>query len=159
MNKRMKISVLGSHAVAIAELQENDAPNICAAFWNALEKPIEEKAIHAMYAGREVFMDLSEGNRNFDGPNLPLENPTAYPVAGDIAWGYFPPHAERGQSEGLWDLAFVYGPEATFDSSLGLRPISVWACITEGLEGFAEQCARIRSDDGPKVLRLEREAA
>jgi hypothetical protein len=156
MAKKMKISVLGTAVAAVAELQEDDAPHIAPAFWEALAKPIEEKVIHAMYAGREVFMALSPGSRNFDARSLPVENATAYPSAGDIAWGFFPAHSEREQPEDLWDLAFVYGREATFDSSQGLRPISVFACITEGLDAFAEQCGRIRSHDGPKTFRLER---
>ena len=156
MTKRMKITVLDGDVTAIAELQEADAPKISAAFWDGLATPIEEKTIHAMFAGREVFMALSPKNRHFDAPSLPIENATAYPSPGDIAWGFFPAHSERGQSEDLWDLAFVYGREVTFDSSLGIRPISVFACITEGLDRFAEQCARIRSDDGPKMMRLER---
>jgi hypothetical protein len=152
----MKITVLDRNVTAIAEFQEADAPHICRAFWEGLATPIEEKTIHAMYAGREVFMALGLENRHFDAASLPIENATAYPSPGDIAWGFFPAHTERGQSEDLWDLAFVYGNEVTFDSSLGIRPISVFACITDGLEQFAEECARIRSDDGPKILRLER---
>jgi hypothetical protein len=152
----MKITVVNRGVSAVADLLEEDAPHISAAFWDGLATPIEEKTIHAMFAGREVFMALSPENRRFDARSLPIENATAYPSPGDIAWGFFPAHSEKGQSEDLWDLAFVYGQEVTFDSSLGIRPISVFACITEGLEGFAEECARIRSHDGPKVLRLER---
>lgn len=150
------IEVLGTDVKAIAELQEDDAPQTCAALWKAMEVPIEAKFIHAMYAGPEVFTDLPSENRLFDPTAVPRENATAYPSPGDIAWLYLPPHEERGQDKEFWDLAIAYGREVTFDSSLGIRPISVWACITEGLPELAVQLARIRSDDGPKTLRLSR---
>jgi len=157
MARRISIEVLGTEVKAIAELEDEDAPQTCEALWGALAVPLEAKAIHAMYAGREVFIsDFPKVNRTFDAKNLPRENATAYPSAGDIGWLYLPPHDERGKKEAVWDLAFPYGREVTFDSSLGIRPITVWAHIVEGLDGFAEQCARIRSDDGPKMFRISR---
>lgn len=156
MPKRLKIEVLGTDVTAIAELQENDAPETCAALWKALERPIEAKAIHAMYAGPEVFMNIPPENRVFDPTAVPRENATAYPSPGDMAWLYLKAHEERDQPEDFWDLAIAYGREVTFDSALGIRPISVWACITEGLPELAVQLGRIRSDDGPKMLRISR---
>jgi len=157
MIRRISIEVLGTKAKAIAELEDEDAPQTCEALWGALKVPLEAKAIHAMYAGREVFLqDFPKANRTFDPKSLRRENATAYPSAGDIGWLYLPPHEERGKAKEVWDLAFAYGREVTFDSSLGIRPITVWAHITEGLDEFAEQCARIRSDDGPKTLRIQR---
>jgi len=157
MSRRISIEVLGTKVKAIAELEDEDAPQTCEALWGALAVPLEAKAIHAMYAGREVFIpDFPKVNRTFNPKVLPRENATAYPSAGDIGWLYCPPHDERGKRSEVWDLAFVYGREVTFDSSLGIRPITVWAHITEGLGEFAEQCARIRSDDGPKTLRVQR---
>ncbi|HOI22308.1 hypothetical protein SDC9_16562 [bioreactor metagenome] len=157
MNRRISIEVLGTNVKAIAELYEDDAPKTCETLWGALKNPLEAKAIHAMYAGPEVFIsDFPESNKTFDPKALPLENATAYPSPGDIGWLYIPPHNERGQRKEIWDFAFVYGRGVTFDSVLGIRPITVWAHIVEGLDEFAVQCARIRSDDGPKVLRVKR---
>ncbi len=157
MSRRISIEVLGTKVKAIAELEDEDAPQTCEALWGALAVPLEAKAIHAMYAGREVFIpNFPMVNRTFNPKVLPRENATAYPSAGDIGWLYCPPHDERGKRDEVWDFAFVYGREVTFDSSLGIRPITVWAHIIEGLEAFAEQCARIRSDDGPKMLRVQR---
>jgi hypothetical protein len=158
MSRLISIEVLGTKVKAIAVLEDEDAPRTCEALWGALAVPLEAKAIHAMYAGREVFIpDFPKVNCTFDPKALPRENATAYPTAGDIGWLYCPPHEERGRRNEMWDLAFVYGPEVTFDSSLGIRPITVWAHIIEGLAGFAEQCALIRSNDGPKMFRVQRE--
>jgi hypothetical protein len=157
MNRRISIEVMGTNVKAIAELEDEDAPQTCDAMWGALAVPLVAKAIHAMYAGKEVFIpDFPAVNKTFDAAALPRENATAYPSAGDIGWLYCPPHNERGKKGEVWDLAFAYGREVTFDSSLGIRPITVWAHIVDGLEGFAEQCARIRSDDGPKVFKVQR---
>ena len=46
--------------------------------------------------------------------NMPQENATVYPAAGDICWGYFPPYTERGFGEGVWDIAIIYGRETRF---------------------------------------------
>jgi hypothetical protein len=154
--KRMKITVVGTDVVAYAELQEDDAPRTCEVLWEALASPIEEKVIHGMYSGPEVFMVLSPGNRNFDAKSIPRESATAYPSPGDIGWGFFPPHNERGQADEVWDIAFAYGRAVLFTSGQGIRPIGVWARITEGLDGFAEECSRIRTHCEPKTVRLER---
>jgi hypothetical protein len=156
MAKRFKVEVLGTDVTAIAELQEQSAPRTCEALWRALEKPFQGKAIHAMYAGHEVFMGIPEENRTFDAEALPREAATAYPLPGDVLFGYFPAYMERDQPDALWEIVFVYGRETVMDSSLGIRPICVFAQIVEGLPEFAEQCARIRSDDGPKTFRVSR---
>ena len=97
MPKQIKLELVGSGVTAVAELQESHAPQTCKALWGALATPLEGKVIHAMYAGREVFMDMPEVNRTFDPTVIPRENATAYPVAGDIAWAYFGPYTERGE--------------------------------------------------------------
>ena len=139
----------------MAELQEVDAPKTTAALWEALEQPIETTGIHAMWAGREIMIDVPETNRAFDPEAIPLENATVYPAAGDICWGYFPPYAERGFGDGVWDIAIVYGRETRFDVPLGMVALNIWAVIVDGLDEFAEQCAKVRTE-GLKAFRLSR---
>jgi hypothetical protein len=155
LGRRISIEVVGSGARAIAELQESDAPKTCTALWAALEGPIETHGIHAMWAGREIMLDIPSENHKFDPTEVPLENATVYPAAGDICWGYFPPYTERGFAEGVWDIAIIYGRETRFYVPLGMYPLNIWACITEGLDGFAEQCARVRTE-GLKTFRVAR---
>lgn len=155
MTKRISITVVEYGVTAIAELQEKDAPKTTAALWKALEVPLEHKGIHAMWAGREIMVEVPEANHRFDPTSVPLENATVYPAAGDICWGYFPPYTERGFGEGVWDIAIIYGRETRFYIPLGMLPLNIWACITENLDEFARACARVRTE-GLKTFRIER---
>ena len=155
VTKRISITVVEHEVTAIAELQEKDAPKTTAALWKALEVPIENKGIHAMWAGREIMLEVPEANHRFDPVSVPLENATVYPAAGDICWGYFPPYTERGFGEGVWDVAIIYGRETRFYIPLGMLPLNIWACITENLDEFARACARVRIE-GLKTFRIER---
>ena len=105
MAKRVAIEFVESGVTAIAEVQENDAPKTTTALWASLAQPIETTGIHAMWAGREIVLDVPETNQVFDPEAIPLENATVYPAAGDICWGYFPPCAERGFAHGIWNVA------------------------------------------------------
>lgn len=155
MPKRIRVSVMESGVHAVAELQVLDAPQTTAALWRALERPIEAKGIHAMWAGREIMIDIPEENRVFDPESVPLENATVYPAPGDICWGYFPPYAERGFADGVWDIAIIYGRETRFYIPLGVYPLNIWACIVDGLPAFADECSKVRTE-GLKRFRLER---
>jgi hypothetical protein len=155
--KRVAITVVEPGARAIAELQESDAPKTCEALWAALAQPIETTGIHAMWAGREVMIDIPEANRVFDAAAVPVENATVYPAAGDICWGYFPPYTERGFGHGVWDIAIIYGRETRFYVPLGMVALNIWACVVEGLSEFADACATVRTE-GLKTFRLERVA-
>lgn len=155
MAQRIVIETVESGVRAVAELQEQDAPKTTAALWSALEQPIEAMGIHAMWAGREVMLDIPKANRVFDPEAIPLENATVYPAPGDLCWGYFPPNTERGFGEGVWDIAIIYGRETRFYVPLGMFPLNIWACITDGLLEFAEQCAKVRTE-GLKLFRISR---
>jgi Protein of unknown function (DUF3830) len=153
--KRVAIEFVESGVRAIAELQEDDAPKTTAALWASLAQPIETTGIHAMWAGREIVLDVPETNQVFDPKAIPLENATVYPAAGDICWGYLPPYTERGFADGIWNIAIVYGRETRFYIPLGMYPLNIWACVTEGLDAFAGECARVRTE-GLKPFRLSR---
>ena len=155
MTRRIVLTVVEDGVSAIAELQDKDAPKTAEAIWCALERPIVNTGIHAMWAGREIMVEVPSANQNFDPTQIPLENATILPAAGDICWGYFPPYAERGFGEGVWDIAIIYGRETRFSVPLGDTPLNIFACIVDGLAPFAEACARIRIE-GLKTFRIER---
>jgi hypothetical protein len=155
LTKRISITVVEPGVTAIAELQENDAPKTTAALWNALESPLVSKGIHAMWAGREVMVEVPPANQTFDPTAIPTENATVYPAAGDICWGYFPPFAERGFGHGVWDIAVIYGRETRFYVPLGMLALNIWACITDNLDEFATACATLRIE-GLKTFRFSR---
>lgn len=155
MTKRIAITVVERGETAIAELQEHDAPKTTAALWSALAQPLENKGIHAMWAGREIMVEVPAANQVFEPRSVPIENATVYPAAGDICWGYFPPYTERGFANGVWDIAIIYGRETRFYIPLGMHALNIWACVVENLDGFASACASVRLE-GLKTFRIQR---
>jgi hypothetical protein len=157
MSKRIQLTVVETGTVAIAELQNDDAPRTVAAMWEMLERPYEAKTLHGIFEGRKITLEPPEANRTFDAAVIPAENTTAYPVTGDLVWKYFAPRAVRGLPEGLWDVALVYGPEVILKNPLGIVAYNLWGRITENLPAFAADCAEVRLT-GAKTIRLSRVA-
>jgi hypothetical protein len=52
-------------------------------------------------------------------------------------------------------VALVYGRETRFDVSFGPCPMTLFACIDDGLAGIASECERVRTE-GLKWIRLAR---
>lgn len=155
--KKIKIEILGTDVVAVAELLEEEAPKTTAAMWQAFETPVETKVIHAMLSGRELWTDLPEAARRFDPRSVPKENMTIHPVPGDMGWLFLPGGYERGWPDDCWDMSFVYAPDVRFESFVeGPRPMAIWAQITEGLEDLAVAADRMWQHEGPKMFRISR---
>jgi hypothetical protein len=161
MSKRFSLTFTENGTRAVAELLEPQAPKTCAAIWDALHVPAEGKAIHAMYAGRELIFGLPEVNQTPAATNLPAENQIIVPIPGDVCFGYFAPNelnspgAGNPHEVGFFDLMFFYGRNARLFSSQGWLPTNLFARIAENLDGFAEMCARVHRE-GVKTLRVER---
>lgn len=155
MARRVELTVVESGVRAVAELFEDDAPAVCDAMWKALEVPMEARGIHAMWSGREIMLEMPPENQRFDPLEIPVQNATIYPSPGDLCWAYFPPYWERGFARGVFDFAIIYGPETVANCALGPTPVSVWAHITEGLEDFAKECAKVRIE-GLKTFLVRR---
>jgi len=161
MPKRISLTFTENNTTAIAELLEAEAPKTCAAMWGALERPAVNKAIHAMYAGRELIFGLPKENQNFDAPNLPPENQIIIPVPGDICFAYFGPNelnnpgAGNKHEVGFFDFMVFYGRNARIFSSQGWLPSNLFARVVDNLAGFAAMCTRVHRE-GVKELRVER---
>lgn len=107
MAKRFTIEV--GNAVAVAELLEDKAPNICKAFWDNL--PVEGFTMNAKFAGQELIVMLPF----FAEP----ENEILDVVPGDI--GYYP---------GRQTACIFYGDTLPFGR------VSVYAKVVEGLNAL-----------------------
>jgi len=155
MSRRIELEIVEARTMAIAQLLEDKAPRTCEAMWEALEDPIESRALHAIWLGRTIEVGVPEGNRVFDPDDIPLENGTVYPLPGDLLWKHFSPNAIRGLESPLWDIMIVYGPEAIMRTPAGAAPCSVWARITDNLESFCEECAKMWFG-GARTIRIRR---
>ena len=154
MTKKIKLTFTENGVSAVAEFLDKDAPKTCEAIWKALEKPLKNTVIHAMFAGREAMFELPPEAWVFDGASIPPENAIILPVPGGIAFGYEPPYMRPGIPEELYDIAIFYGSGCRLLTSSGWFPMTNFARITEGLEEFAEMCAKLRTE-GQKLLKYK----
>ena len=60
MPKRIELTIVDDDITATAELLEEEAPLTCAAIWRALETPMVEKGIQAMWTGREIMVEMPQ---------------------------------------------------------------------------------------------------
>ena len=99
--------------------------------------------------------------------NLPIENHTIYPKAGDILYFFQPWNGLRyledfdpewlRPGDDVHELFFSYGAaNLRLPTEEGWRG-SVWGRIDAGLDEFADACRRMRMD-GTKRIRLSRES-
>ena len=153
MTRRINFTILESGITATAELDEDNAPRTVAAMWQMLEEGYEARTLHGIFEGRKITLEPPLANRNFDPNSIPPENTTAYPVAGDVLWRYYPPNSVRGLPNGLWDVMVIYGPEAILKNPLGITACNLWAHITENLDAFAAECSDVRIT-GAKTIRI-----
>ena len=155
MTRRIQLTVLESGISAVAELYDEDAPQTSAAMWQMLVSPYEARTLHAIFEGRKLTLEPPIDNRTFIPEGIPAENTTAYPVAGDLLWKFFPPRAVRGMPNGLWDVMLVYGPEVILKNPLGIYACNLWAHIVENVDALIAECADVRIH-GAKTIRLSR---
>lgn len=140
---------------AVITLYEKNAPVTTRTIWEALTKPVQMPAIHAMFAGPEIMMGLPEEGRNFDPSAIPAENQTCYPEAGECLWFYQGKNVMKGLPDELWEIGIFYAPGARINGPLGWTPCNMFGKITEGLEEFAEACALTRVE-GMKTVKFGR---
>src|SRR5262245_56366787 len=102
---------------AVATMHEAAAPAMTAAMWACLEKPLRGLALHAMFCGREIMLEIPKENQRCDAANLPKENQTITPLPGELGFLYYPPRTfidlqrpdDSDRNSAFWDFAIFYG--------------------------------------------------
>ena len=165
MDRRIALAIPELGLSASVRMMVDRAPLTCAAIWDALETPVERRLIHTATTGPVVFFYNFPELR--DAKNLPIENHTIYPRAGDVLYFFQPWNGLRYLEEfdpewlrpgdDVHELFFAYGAaNLRLPTEEGWRG-SVWGRIDAGLDEFAAVCRRMRMD-GTKRIRLSREA-
>ena len=108
--------------VFTAQLEEESAPETCAAFRQLL--PYRQKIIHARWSGEACWIPLGEFKLG-----VGFENHTSHPSRGDIL--FYP----GGYSE--TEILFPYG-SACFASKMGQLAGNHFLTIVEGREQLAD---------------------
>lgn len=154
MARQLYVRFVASGTTSFITLYDKEAPRTAAAVWDALAKPVRNTALHAIFAGQEIMLDLPEEARNFDPTGIPDEHQTCFPSPGDCLWFYQGANAMKGLEFEMWEIGMFYGSGRTF-GPLGWTPVNIFGTITDNLEGFAAACADMRMT-GAKEIELGR---
>src|SRR2546426_9385632 len=99
--RRIKLSFPETGESVLADLLDSEAPGACELVWSRL--PIEQKAIHGMYSGAEVFVLL-------DNPEpAPAENMVRLPLPGELLYFFDEGHGAVGARKAVAEICLVYG--------------------------------------------------
>lgn len=148
----MRLSFPATGEFVTAEMLGEEAPGVCDLVWDLL--PIEQKVIHGMYSGAEVFALL-------DNPRpAPAENLTQLPLPGEILYFYDSGGNVTSSRKGAAEICIVYGRGVTLRGPEGAP---TYASLFARIPGdwkhdwlpFAQACRRARWE-GPQLLRIER---
>jgi len=153
--RRVLIEFPDEKVTAIAKLLVDEAPKTCAAIWSALEAPMITTAVHAMYTGHEISLQVPNESQRFDPGAVPKENLSAFPIPGDLLWSYVPAYVWPGTTNPILDIGIFYGRENRTFFPIGWFPGNRFGQIEENLGGLAEVCKRLLYE-GAKQIRITR---
>ena len=150
--RHIKLSFPDTGESVVADLLDAEAPGTCELVWKRL--PVEQRAIHGMYSGAEVFVLL-------DDPELaPAENRVQLPLPGELLYFFDEGSGAVGARKAVGEICFVYGRGVVLRGHEGVAAhASLFARIPGDWKHdwtpFAQGCRRCRWD-GPQRLRIER---
>src|SRR5438445_8783091 len=153
--RHLRMTFTGTGESVVAELLEDEAPNVCRLVWDIL--PIETKVIHGMYSGLEVFAML-------DNPQpAPSENMVQLPLPGELLYFYDPSTGAVGAKKPVAEIVLVYGRGVVLRAHEGVPThCALFARIPGDWKydwaDLAKECRKARWE-GPQMLRIERAEA
>ena len=150
--RRIKLSFPETGDSVLADVLDVEAPATCELVWNRL--PVEEKAIHGMYSGAEVFVILS------DPEPAPAENLVRLPLPGELLYFFDEGRGAVGARKAVGEICLAYGRGVVLK---GHESVPAQASLFARIPGdwkhdwtaFAQACKRCRWE-GPQRLRIER---
>jgi len=149
--RRIKLTYVETGESVFAEMLDSDAPETCARIWDCL--PVENKMIHGMYSGAEVFMLLEKPPRAVE------ENLVQLPLPGELLYFYDEGKGAVGGGP-AGEICFVYGRGVILRAHEGIPTrASLFARVPGDWKTdwtpFAQACRRCRWE-GPLRMRMER---
>ena len=154
--RRLIFTFLERGTTGRVALHDTLAPETCETIWQALARPIEVTAYHAIYAGPEIMVGLPPSAQTFDPRALPPENQTVIPEPGDVLWFYQAPRMMKGLTDEFWEIGCFYDGGGRVFGPLGWTPVTIFGrMLPEDLDAFADACRAIRVE-GAKQLGIAR---
>jgi len=150
--RKIKLSFPATGESAIAEMLDDEAPQVCEYVWSLL--PIEHRLYHGMYSGAEVFALLDKATKLAD------ENICQLPLPGEILWFYDGTTSVANSKKPVSEIVVTYGRGVTLRAPEGVPTYcSLFARIPGDWKydwtDFAAACKRVRTE-GRAVMKLER---
>lgn len=153
MNRKIRISFPTTGDAVVAELLDGEAPELCRMIWEML--PLEQKAIHGMYSGAEIFALLDEPRP------APNENLTQIPLPGELLYFYDNSRNVTNVRPEVAEICLVYGRGVILKGPEG---VPTYASLFARIPGdwkydwveFRNACRKVRHE-GPMMMRIERE--
>src|SRR2546428_8683105 len=99
--RHIRLTFVSTGESVIAEMLEEEAPNICQHVWDLL--PLERVMIHGQYSGAEILALIE----NIAAPAA--ENQVQLPLPGEICYFYEPGGSAAGKNAPVSERCIVYG--------------------------------------------------
>jgi hypothetical protein len=135
MRERISVTV-GETFRFTAELQDDAAPETCAAFRKIM--PYRNKLVHCRWSGEGCWIPLGDYKLG-----VGYENHTSHPAPGELLW--YP----GGISE--TELLFAYG-DVMFSSKMGQLAGNHFLTIVEGLEQLPAMGRRVLYEGAHEIV-------
>jgi hypothetical protein len=150
--RQMRLTFVSSGESVLAELLDDEAPNVCEFVWNAL--PVETRVIHGMYSGLEVFAMLENPQP------VAEENMVQLPLPGELLYFFDSGTGAVGARKPVGEIVLVYGRGVVLRAHEGVPThCALFARIPGDWKydwvNFGRECRKARWE-GPQVLRIER---
>jgi hypothetical protein len=150
--RRIRLTFTGSGESVVAELLDDEAPEVCRLVWEML--PMEGKALHGMYSGAEVFLILDKAVAH------PPENLCQLPLPGELLLFHDASSSVANSKKPVSEICFVYNRGVTLRGPEGVPThCSLFARVAGDWKyewlGFRATCRDCRWQ-GPQMLRIER---
>src|SRR5262245_1283001 len=119
--RKIRLTYVASGESVVAEMLEDEAPNVCEFVWNQL--PLETKAIHGMYSGLEVFAMIDKPEP------VPAENLVQLPLPGSLRYSNNPGSGPAGPGKPVGEIVLVYGRAVVLQEHEACQRIAL--CLAE----------------------------
>ncbi len=156
MSREIQISFPDLETTATVRLLDDEAPQGAEMLWNILQTPLTTRAVHAIYAGPAVLVEIPARHGEPRGGQIPIEGETQHPEPGDIL--LLPPADDP--AEDLWGepgddggvtIAVFYGDGGRPFWPSGNQPGALVGKVVEGLDALRVTCRAARFEGAQRV--------
>jgi len=155
MGRFIRIAEPRSELSATCRLLDGDAPRSAEFLWQLADRGLSFEAMHAIWTGPELScpMPASALPEELATLDIPCENATSFPRAGEVVLAWLPPGSARGLPPGpFFDLGVFYEDGGRLLMPFGWIQANVCARVVDSeLERVREAIRTIRKHGACKL--------